>query len=298
MDALLVLRVLMGILAIVITVMLIRDCIQHRTEIKKDHSITYLLIGFLTCALDTLGIGDFATGMAAFKLTHSITDEEMVGTINVGYCLTTLFSGFLFLSIIEIDTVTLVGMIAAAIIGSTTASFFVTKLPVNIIRKMLGVALLFVAFVMACRNLGVGPFGATGTALELRGVRLAIGIIGNFLLGALQSLAIGLYAPCMGLVGMLGMNITAAFPIMMSSSGLAMPFCSWKYILEGKYNRAAAVLLTISGFLGIALTYIFIKSISINVLVWIVVCVMIYTSINFFRDAGKKEKNSEVCMDD
>ena len=36
-----------------------------------------------------------------------------------------------------------------------------------------------------------------GDALGLSGSRLAIGIVGNFVLGALMTLGIGLYAPCM-----------------------------------------------------------------------------------------------------
>ena len=42
-------------------------------------------------------------------------------------------------------------------------------------------------------------------------------MIGNFVLGALMTIGIGLYAPCMIMVSLLGMNPTAAFPIMMGS---------------------------------------------------------------------------------
>ena len=54
------------------------------------------------------------------------------------------------------------------------------------------------------RVTGFVPGG--GDALGLRGPRLAIGIAGNFMLGALMTLGIGLYAPCMILVALLGMN--------------------------------------------------------------------------------------------
>ena len=35
-------------------------------------------------------------------------------------------------------------------------------------------------------------------------MKLALGLVGNFALGALMTLGIGMYAPCMILVGLLG----------------------------------------------------------------------------------------------
>ena len=38
-----------------------------------------------------------------------------------------------------------------------------------------------------------GPFGTVGTALSLRGVKLVIAVVGNFVFGALMSIGVGLY---------------------------------------------------------------------------------------------------------
>ena len=46
----------------------------------------------------------------------------------------------------------------------------------------------------------------------MRGAKLAIAIGGNFVLGALMTLGIGLYAPCMILVSLLGMSETDRLP--------------------------------------------------------------------------------------
>ena len=56
-----------------------------------------------------------------------------------------------------------------------------------------------------------------GTATGLSGIKLVVGVVINFFLGALMMIGVGLYAPCMALVGALGMNIGVAFPIMMGS---------------------------------------------------------------------------------
>ena len=59
-------------------------------------------------------------------------------------------------------------------------------------------------------NLGLFPAG--GNTLGLSSALLWAGLGGNFVLGALMSLGIGLYAPCMMMVSLLGMNPRAAFP--------------------------------------------------------------------------------------
>ena len=51
----------------------------------------------------------------------------------------------------------------------------------------------------------------TGT-LDLEGTKLVVGLVGNFVLGALMTLGIGMYAPCMILVGLLGMNAQGGVP--------------------------------------------------------------------------------------
>ncbi len=79
-------------------------------------------------------------------------------------------------------------------------------------------------------------------------MKLVLGLAGNFMLGALMTLGIGLYAPCMILVGLLGMNATAAFPIMMGSCAFLMPIASAKFVQKQRLRappragaRASAV---------------------------------------------------------
>jgi len=51
--------------------------------------------------------------------------------------------------------------------------------------------------------------------LGLTGLKLVFAVAANFVLGALMTLGIGMYAPCLMLIALLGMNPKAAFPIMM-----------------------------------------------------------------------------------
>ena len=133
----------------------------------------------------------------------------------------------------------------------------------------------------------VGPFGAAGTATGLTGVKLVLGIVINFFLGALMTIGVGLYAPCMAMIGALGMNIKSAFPIMMGSCAFLMPSCGIKFIKEGKYDRKASVMLTVGGMIGVFIAYFLVNGMPTTVLTWIVIVVMIYTALTFFKDAKK-----------
>ncbi len=53
-----------------------------------------------------------------------------------------------------------------------------------------------------------------------------------------MTLGIGLYAPCMILISLLGMNPTAAFPIMMGSCAFLMPVGSMQLHPQGRLPAA------------------------------------------------------------
>jgi len=74
---------------------------------------------------------------------------------------------------------------------------------------------------------------------------------------------------------------------MMGSCAFLMPSCGIKFIKEGKYDRKASILLTVGGVVGVFLAYTLVKNLPMTVLTWIVIVVMVYTSITFFRDAAK-----------
>ena len=185
-------------------------------------------IGFVTAFFDTLGIGSFATTTAVYKLRDMVPVNLIPGTMNVGHALSTIAQAFIYTSIVPVDPKTLVFMIAAACAGSWLGAGVVVHWPRRIQLGM-GVALLGAAAIMLLTQLNPGARRGRAT-LGLTGVRLLIGLTGNFVLGALMTLGIGLYAPCMILVSLLGMNPTAAFPIMMGSCAFLMPVSSIKFV--------------------------------------------------------------------
>ena len=76
-----------------------------------------------------------------------------------------------------------------------------------------------------------------------------------------MSLGIGLYAPCMILVSLLGMSETTAFPIMMGSCAFLMPVGSLKFIKERAYSLRVALGLALGGIPGVIVAAKIVKSI-------------------------------------
>jgi uncharacterized membrane protein YfcA len=109
----------------------------------------------------------------------------------------------------------------------------------------MGLALTAAAILMALSVAKLVPGG--GDQLRLEGAKLAAGLVGNFVLGALMTIGIGLYAPCMILIYLLGMQPTAAFPIMMGSCAFLMPVASARFVRAGAFDLRATLGLAIGG---------------------------------------------------
>ena len=236
---------------------------------------------------DTLGIGSYATSTTAFKFTKSCPDDLIPGTLNVAYAIPVVVEATVFIQKVTVDPLTLVLMIGASILGAVIGASIVSKWDLKKVRIALGCALIALAIVMVCKLLGVGPFGIIGTASGLTGVKLVIGVLVNFVLGALMIVGLGLYAPCMALCLLLGLSADIAFPIMMGSCAFLMPSAGIKFVKEGKYNRASSLVLTITGVIGVLIACFVITSLPLTVLTWVVTVVMVVCACIFFKYASK-----------
>ena len=247
-----------------------------------------LAIGAVTDFFDTLGIGSFATTTSMFKLGHIVDDTHIPGTLNVGHTIPTFAQAFIYIAVVKVDMSTLVLMIGAAVAGAWLGAGFVSHWPKRRIQLGMGVLLIVAAGIMVARVTGFIPGG--GTALGLTGPRLAIGLAGNFMLGALMTLRIGLYTPCMILVSFLGMNDDTAFPIMMGSCAFLMPAASVRFVRSGRYDLRAALGLAIAGTPAALIAGLIVKSLPLQKVKWLVVVVVVYTAIAMLRSAARERQ--------
>ena len=250
---------------------------------ENGPTLTEVLIGAVTNFLDALGIGSFATSTAAFRALKLVPDRIIPGTLNVGHTLPTVAQAFIFTAVIPVDVVTLFAMIAAAVAGAWLGAGIVAGWPKRKVQLGMGFALLAAATFFTMRNLGLFPAGSD--AIGVTGVMLVLAVIGNFFLGALMSLGIGLYAPCMVLVGLLGMSERTAFPIMMGSCAFLMPVGSLKFIQERAYSLRVALGLALGGIPGVIIAAKIVGSMDLTTVRWLVIVVVIYTALTMLYAA-------------
>jgi uncharacterized membrane protein YfcA len=242
-----------------------------------------IAIGAVTNFFDSLGIGSFATTTAAFRFLKMVPDRIIPGTLNAGHTLPTVVQAFIFTAIIPVDVLTLVTMIGAAIAGAWLGAGVVARWSKRYVQYGMGGALLAAAIFMLMRQLGLFPEGSA--EIGVRGTKLIVAIVGNFGLGALMTLGIGLYAPCMILVSLLGMSERTAFPIMMNSCAFLMPVASLRFIRERSYSLPAALGLAIGGIPGVLLAALIVKEMSLYWVRWLVIVVVVYTSLTLLHSA-------------
>jgi uncharacterized membrane protein YfcA len=244
-------------------------------------SVAGLATGFGTNFLDTLGIGSFATSTSIFKFFNMVPDELIPGTLNTGHTLPVILQAFIYISAIEVDITTLVLMIASAVVGGWFGAGLVSRLSRRSVQLCMGFALLIAAIALLMNQIGLFPAG--GTAISLRGWRLLAGIAGNFLFGAVSTLGIGFYAPCMTLVSLLGMSPVVAFPIMMGSSAFLMPVASARFIWSKAYFVPVAIGLAAGGLLAVPLAAFVVKSLPLTALRYLVIALVLYAAVLMLR---------------
>src|SRR5262245_5229680 len=236
-----------------------------------------VVVGAVTDFFDTLGVGSFAPTTAAFRWLGLVPDRVIPGTLNVGHALPSVAQALIFIAIVEVEPWTLIGMIGASVAGAWFGAGVVAGWDRRRVQIGMGLALLVAAAFMLRQLLAGAPGGAE--ALSLDGARLVLGIAGNFVLGALMMVGIGLYAPCMILVSLLAMNAKAAFPIMMGSCAFLMRVGGWRFVVRDAYAPRVALGLTLGGIPAVLIAAFVVRELSLEAVRVLVLVVAVYTAL-------------------
>jgi uncharacterized membrane protein YfcA len=276
----------LALLTIWYSTILIQDFVKHKNNLENVSWVKTGIIGFVVNFFDVLGIGAFAPQTALLKFTKQTEDRLLPGTLNVANTIPVLIQALIFITVIEVEPITLILMLLSAAAGAILGAGIVSKMSEKKIRLTMGFALLITAGFMFAGKMEWIQGG--GTAIGLHDGKLAIAVIVNFVLGALMTAGIGLYAPCMALVFALGLSPQVAFPIMMGSCAFLMPPASVKFIKEGAYNRKAAVGMALPSIIAVLIAAFIVKSLPLDMLRWLVIIVIVYTSAVMLRSAYSK----------
>jgi len=243
-------------------------------------------LGAVTNFFDTLGIGSFAPTTAYVKLRAMVPDSFIPATLNVGHCLPTVAQALIFINLVRVDPLLLVACIAAAVAGAVMGAPIVVRLSLRAVQAVVGVALLIASSLYGMTNLGLMPGG--GEALSLDGGLAAVAIAAHFVMGALMTFGIGLYAPSLVLLSLLGLNPTAAFPIMMGACAFLMPVSGLRFMRTERIDLRVVIGMAVGGVPAVLLAALVVKSLPLQTLRWGVVVVVLYSAALLLRSAARR----------
>ena len=245
-------------------------------------------IGFVTNFFDTLGIGSFAPTTSWYKIQDLVPDQRIPGTMHVGHTLPVIAQAFIFIAIVEVEMATLTSLIGSSVLGAWLGAGVVARWPRRYIQIGMGIALLLAGLTFVMANLGYAPVG--GESVGLTGIGLGVASVGFFILGALMTLGIGMYAPAMIVVSLMGMNPVVAFPIMMGSSAFLMPVASLRFLKADAYRHLPALGLALGGLPAVLIAAFLVRSLPLTTLRWLVVVVVTYAAVAMLRSAWSERK--------
>jgi uncharacterized membrane protein YfcA len=245
-------------------------------------------VGLVTNFFDFLGVGSYATTTSIYKLFRMVPDRLIPGTLLVGHMWPTVSQAIISITIIEVEIESLLLLIGASILGSWLGAGVVSAWPRRKIQIGMGFALLGAAALMLAKAVHWLPAG--GDTLGLHGWRLAVGLAGNFVFGALMNLGIGAYAPSLILFGFLGMDLKAIYPVMMGSCAFIMPTSGIRFIGRGSYASRAALGLAMGGVPGVLLAAFVLKELPVQYVLWLVIGVATYSALALLHSAHSETK--------
>jgi uncharacterized membrane protein YfcA len=279
-----VLLVALAALGIAFTIVLLRTA-SKRGETRPNAEAIGL--GAVTNFFDTLGIGSFATTTAWIKFRRMVPDSFIPATLNAGHAIPTVVQSAIYLVIlgVRVDPVLLASCIAAAVLGSLIGVPLVVRASVRLVQGIVGVALLIAAALYAMSNLDMFPIGGSASALPPAQMIIAVSV--HFLLGALMAFGIGLYAPSLILLSLLGLDPRLAFPIMASACAFLMPATGFSFVKSSRIDLRIVIGIAIGGIPATIVAALLVKEMPIVWLRWGVVVVVLYAAFLLLRSAIK-----------
>lgn len=289
---LIALLVPLALAALLYFVMLLRAAIPKRAI----PNIEAIALGAVTNFFDTLGIGSLAPTMAWLKFRKLVPDRLIPSTMLVGHTPPAMMQAIIFLILLGVlvDPALLVSCVVAVLAGALVGAPLVTKARVWVVQGVASVALMLAALIYAATNLDMMPGG--GTASHLPIFWMVVAIIANFVFGVLVNFGVGNYAPTLIMLSLMGMDPKLAFPIMAGGAALAGAGASIRHIAIGEIDLRIATGITLGGIPAVLLAAFVVKSMSVEMLRWLVVMVVVYAAVVMLRAAvsGRRESRSQM----
>jgi uncharacterized membrane protein YfcA len=278
------LLLLLAGIGVVFAVLIVRVAAARRQLRPNLESIG---VGAVTNFFDALGIGSFATTTAYIRLRKLVPDSFIPATLNVGHALPTVAQAVIFIKLVKVDPLLLAACIVSAVAGSLVGAPIFQRTPVRVVQAVVGIALLLAAALYAAANLELMPGG--GTALALSSGWMMVAVVAHFVLGVLMMFGIGLYAPSLVTLSLMGLDPKAAFPIMMGACAFLMPVSALGFVRSARIDLRVILGIAIGGIPAVLVAAYIVKELPLVWLRWGVVVVVLYAAVMLLRSALRPE---------
>jgi uncharacterized membrane protein YfcA len=282
----------LALATLVYAAMLVRSVLAKRAW----PNIEAIGLGAVTNFFDTLGIGSFAPTMAWFKFRRLVPDRLIPCTMLVGHTLPTMTQAVIFLILLGVlvDPVLLVGCMFALLMGGLLGAPMVARAKVWVVQTVVGIALIVAAILYTLANLHLMPGGGTAAGLPVS--LTVIAIVANFVFGVLLNFGVGNYAPSLVMFSLMGMDPRLAFPIMAGGAALTAAGASVRHISIGEINLRIAVGMALGGIPAVLVAAFIVKSMSIEMLRWLVIVVVLYAAAMMLKGAiaGQRAGRAQI----
>ena len=282
----------LALAVLVYALMLVRAALASRAVPRLEA----VALGAITNFFDTLGVGSFAPTMAWFKFRGLVPDRLIPSTMLVGHTLPAVAQAIIFLVLLGVlvEPVLLIGCVLATLMGGLLGVSLAIRAKVWVVQLVVGVALIVAAIIYALANLHLMPGGGTAAGLPMP--LMALAIAANFLFGMLLNFGIGNYAPTLIMLSLMGMDPRLCFPIMAAGAALTATAASVRYISIGEIDLRIATGIALGGIPAVLVAAFIVKSMSLEVLRWLVVGVVLYAAIVMLKAAaaGRRRPPSTI----
>ena len=246
-------------------------------------------LGAVTNFFDTLGIGSFAPSTAWIKFRRLVPDSYIPIVLNTGHAPPSIVQALIFITLVQVDPFLLIGCILASVAGALVCAPLVQRMNVRTLQLIVSAALLIAAALFAARNLGLLPPG--GSALSMPTGLMILAFVAHFVMGGLMTAGIGLYAPSLAVLSLMGLNPTAVFPIMMGSCASLMPSAGFSFLKSDRIDYRVVIGIAVGGIPAVVIAAYVVKSLPLDTLRWVVVAVVIYAAVVMLRSALKHDES-------
>jgi len=177
--------------------------------------------------------------------------------------------------------------------GGPLGVSLVIRTKVWVVQLVVGLALIFASILYALTNLHLMPGGATATGLPMP--LMVIAIAANFLFGILLNFGIGNYAPTLIMLSLMGMDPRLSFPIMAAGAALTATGASLRYISIGAVDLRIATGIALGGIPAVFVAAFIVKSMSVELLRWLVVVVVLYAALVMLKAAATGRRGATAA---